>query len=111
MTKAGIFYIIYLYYFSRFYQTKTRPEIKNLRHSSLDRNVGYMYRKFQLSIYYNKPDIDVQKIKVENAFFVYSRPCHLYFPLSFLMIFISMYVIINWVSKYVSCILILLTAR
>ena len=26
-------------------------------------------------------------------------PCHMYFPLSFLMIFISMYVIINWVSK------------
>ena len=27
--------------------------IKNLTHSSLDHNVGYMYRKFQVSVYYN----------------------------------------------------------
>ena len=46
--------------------------MKNLRHSSLDQNVGYMYRKSQLSIYHSKRDIDVQKIKVENAFFVFS---------------------------------------
>ena len=66
-------------------------------------------RKFQLSIYYSKWDIDVEKIKVENAI-LYSRPCRMYFPLSFFIIFISMYVIINWVFKYVSCILTLLTA-
>ena len=31
-----------------------------------------MYRKSQGFIYHSKRDIDVQKIKVENAFFVYS---------------------------------------
>ena len=37
-----------------------------------------MYRKFQVSIYYSKRDIDVQKIKVENAFFVYSAMSHVF---------------------------------
>ena len=72
MTKTGNFYVIFLYYFSRFHKIKTRPYIKDLRHSSLDQDVGYMYREFQLSIYHSKRDIDVQKIKVENAFFVFS---------------------------------------
>ena len=31
-----------------------------------------MYKKCKLSIYHSKQDIDVQKIKVENAFFVFS---------------------------------------
>ena len=34
-----------------------------------------MYRKYQVSVYYGKRDIDVQKIKVENAFF-YTRLHH-----------------------------------
>ena len=72
MTKNGKLLCSFLYYFSRFHKTKTRPYIKNLRHSSLDQNVGYMYREFQLSIYHSKRDIDVQKIKVEIAFFVFS---------------------------------------
>ena len=56
--------LFFLYYFSRFYKTKTRPYITNLRHSLLDQNVGYIYRKCQLSICHSKRDIDVQKIKV-----------------------------------------------
>ena len=40
-------------------------------------------RKFQVSIYYSKPDIDVQKIKVENAFFVFFALSHV-FPFIFL---------------------------
>ena len=41
-----------------------------------------MYRKFQPLIYYSKLDIDVQKIKVENAFFVFSALSHV-FPFIF----------------------------
>ena len=41
-----------------------------------------MYRKFQLSIYYSKRDIDVQKIKVGNAFFLFSALSHV-FPFIF----------------------------
>ena len=51
-------------------------------------------QKCQLSIYYSKRDSDVQKIKVENAFFVFSALSHV-FPFIFLIFFISMYVIIN----------------
>ena len=54
MTKKGNFYVIFSLYFSRIYKMKARPYKNNLRHSSLDQNVGYMYRKFQMSIYYNK---------------------------------------------------------
>ena len=68
------FYII----FSRFYKTRTRPYITNLRHSSLDQNRSYMYQRFQLSICHSKRGIDVQKIKVENAFFVFSALSHVF---------------------------------
>ena len=78
MTKNGKLLCCFFYYFSRFYQTKTRPYIKNLRHSSLDGNVGYTYQKFQLSICHSKRDINVQKIKVENAFFVFSALSHVF---------------------------------
>ena len=37
-----------------------------------------MYRRFQLSICHSKRDIDVQKIKVENAFFVFSALSHVF---------------------------------
>ena len=84
------FHIIFL----DFIKTKTRPKRKNLRHSSLDQNVGYMYRKFQQSIYHSKRDIDVQKIKVENAIFVFSALSHV-FPTIYFIISISIYVIIN----------------
>ena len=56
-------------FFPRIYKIKTRLYKNNLRPNSLDQNVGYMYRTFQKLIYYNKSDIDVQKIKVKTAFF------------------------------------------
>ena len=92
MTKKGNFYVFVLYYFSRFYKTKTRPPPKkNVRHNSLDQDVGYVCRKCQESIYRIKRDIDVQEIKVENAFFLYTWLHHRSFSLYCIMIFISLY--------------------
>ena len=65
--------------------------IKNLTHSSLDHNVGYMYRKFQVSVYYNKRNIDVQKIKVQNDFFVYSAMSHVFLSFFYYNIYINVY--------------------
>ena len=79
--------LFFLYSFSRFHKTKTRPYIKNLRQSSLDQNVGYMYRIFQLSIYYSKRYIDFQKIKVENAFVVFSALSHVFTSIYFYNIY------------------------
>ena len=54
-----------------------------------------MYRKFQLSIYYSKRDIAVEKKPVENVFFCILGLVTCISLYLFLMIFISMYVIIN----------------
>ena len=62
MSSVVIFYIIFLDFLKR----KLGPIKKNLRHSSLDQNAGYMYRKFQISIYYSKRDN-----KSENGIFFY----------------------------------------
>ena len=75
--KTGNFYAINLHYFSRFHQIKTRPYIQNLRHSSLDQDVISVYWRFQMSNYYSKRNIDVQKIKVKNAFFEFSALSHI----------------------------------
>ena len=63
----------------------------NLRHSSLDQNVAYMYRKFHLSIYHSKQDIDVQKIKGENVFFVFSALSHVFPSIYFYNIYINIW--------------------
>ena len=65
--------------------------MKNLRQCSLDWNVFYMYRKFQLSTYYSKRDIDVQKIKVENTFFVFSASSHVFPFIYFYNIYVNVY--------------------
>ena len=46
MTKKGNFYVIFSYYFSKFYEMKTKLYKNNLRQSSLYQNVDYMYRQF-----------------------------------------------------------------
>ena len=71
---------------------KTRPYIKNLRHSSLEKNVVYMHKRFQKSIYYSKGDIDVQKIKVKNVFFVFSASSHGFPFIYFYNTYINIYV-------------------
>ena len=48
-----------------------------------------MYRKFHLSIYQSKRDIDVQKIKVENVFFVFSALTHVFPSIYFYNIYIN----------------------
>ena len=50
-----------------------------------------MHTKCQLSIYYSKRDIDVQKIKVENAFFVFSALSHVFLFICFIDIYIHVY--------------------
>ena len=62
--KTGNFLSIFVNIFSRFYRKKTRTYIHNLRHSSLDSNVFYMYAKFQGCNLHNNRDIHVQKIKI-----------------------------------------------
>ena len=79
------FHIIFL----DFIKQKLGPKEKNLRHSSLDQNVGYIYRKSQLSIYHSKRDIDVQKIKVKNAIFVFSALSHVFPTIYFYNIYIN----------------------
>ena len=56
------FYIIFL----DFIKQKLGPIEKIC---SLDQNVGYMYRRFQLSICHSKRDIDVQKNKGGKCIF------------------------------------------
>ena len=48
-----------------------------------------MYLKCQLSIYHSKRDIDVQKIKVENAIFVFSALSHVFPTIYFYNIYIN----------------------
>ena len=50
-----------------------------------------MYRNFQFSIYYSKRDIDLQKIKVENTFFVFSASSHVFPFMYFYNIYINVY--------------------
>ena len=50
-----------------------------------------MCRKFQLSIYYGKRDIDVKKINVENAFFVFSALSHVFIFIYFYNIYTNVY--------------------
>ena len=47
--------------FSRFNKTKTKTNIKNLRHRSLNVIVKYTHRKFQEVLWEIKRDIHVQK--------------------------------------------------
>ena len=65
--------------------------MKNLRQISLDWNVFYMYRKFPLSTYYSERDIDVQQIKVENTFFVFSASSHVFPFIYFYNINVNVY--------------------
>ena len=63
--------------FLDFIKQKTRPpppQKKEVRHNSLDQDVGYMCRKCQESIYRSKRDIDVQEKKLKMHFF-----CMLYY--------------------------------
>ena len=48
-----------------------------------------MYRNFKQSIYDSKRDIDVQKIKVENAIFVFSALSHVFPTIYFYNIYIN----------------------
>ena len=48
-----------------------------------------MYRRFQQSIYHSKRDTDVQKIKVENAIFVFSALSHVFPTIYFYNIYIN----------------------
>ena len=50
---------------------KTRPYIKNLRHSSLESNVFYISEKFQYQVYNIKREILGQKLKWKKLIKIY----------------------------------------
>ena len=49
------------------HKMKTRAQIENLRHVSLDKNVFYTYAKYGVCRPNIKRDIHVQKIKVKKS--------------------------------------------
>ena len=63
-----------------------------------------------MSNFYSKQDIDYQIIKVKMVFFN-SRLGHMSIPAYISIMFISLYMVLNYVLKYISCILILLTTK
>ena len=59
--------------YSRFYEKLTKIYIKNLRHGSLDSNVGNLYAKFYVWDMHNKRDMYIQKKNsCSDLFFIIS---------------------------------------
>ena len=69
-----------------------------------------MYYRFQLSIYYTKRDMDVEK-RMKNAFFLFLALSHVFPSIYFYNTFIIAFMVPKSVFKNIYCKLILLTAR
>ena len=80
--------MVWFNYVETFYQNRTKPYMKNMRHSSLDSNVGNKNAKFQVYDLHNKSsrDMYVQNKIVRKYIFIctlyYLRNCIILFSVS-----------------------------